>query len=107
MFEAVRKEIDTAAASLARSPHALAIWAQTAAKLTRDALGIGRPDQRVVVAGDADAPVQHDLAGIIAHLPPATVLQARDVAIEVAKAKARRSILAADVPNVRPRGGVT
>ncbi|MGO9660382.1 MAG: hypothetical protein ACLP7F_18765 [Acidimicrobiales bacterium] len=96
----MRKEIDTAAASLARSPHALAIWAQTAAKLTRDALGIGGPDQRVVVAGDADAPVQHDLAGIIAHLPPATVLQARDVAIEVAKAKARRSILAADVPDV-------
>ncbi len=34
MFEAVRREIDTAAQSLARSPHALAVWAQTAAKLT-------------------------------------------------------------------------
>jgi len=104
MFESVRQEIDAAARSLARSANALALWAQTAAKLTRDALGISKPDRRVVVAGDAGAPVQHELAGIIAHLPPATVLQARDVAIEVAKAKARRSILEAGVPDVGTSG---
>jgi hypothetical protein len=95
MFKAVRQEIAAAATSLARSPHALAIWAQTAAKLTREALGISEPAQRAVVAGDQEAPVRTEMVSIIASLPPGAILKAQELAIEVAKARARANVLAA------------
>jgi hypothetical protein len=68
---------------------------QTAAKLTRNALGIAEPSQRVVVAGDQEGSVRTEMAGIIASLPPTAILKAQELAIEVAKARARANVLAA------------
>jgi hypothetical protein len=106
MFDAVRQEIGAAAASLARSPHALALWAATAAKLLRDGLGISEPAQRVVVAGDQDAPIRTEMAGIIASLPPSAVLKAQELAIEVAKVRALSERLGGKTGSPTRRSGL-
>ena len=60
-------------------------------KIRRDAAGLTEPDRRMVVAGNHEAPAQHDVDDIMADLYPALVLQFRELSLEVAKAKARRA----------------
>lgn len=74
MLAEVRARIPTAAKLLARSPRVLALWAEVGAKLARDGLATGELN---AVASDPKAPVQHELRGILHHLTPAQVLQAR------------------------------
>jgi hypothetical protein len=99
--------IPEAAKKLADSPHAVAEWVRTGAKVERDALGIAGPDQRAEHASDLAKPSQHkhDVSDddIMRHLPPELVLKLGDFAIEVsiAKAKARREQRAA---TMRPVG---
>jgi len=60
-------------------------------EIRRDAAGIVEPDKRVVVAGNHEAPAQHDVDDIMADLDPAPVVQFREFSLEVANAKARRA----------------
>ena len=41
------------------------------------------------MAGDPNAPIKHELSGVIAHLTPAEVLQAQEVALMLTQVKAR------------------
>ncbi len=91
MLDHVAAYLPSAAAALPRSPHAVAEWVKTATKVQRDALGIAEPASRTFAPGEPEAPVQHDIAGIMGHLPPELVLKARDLAIEVAKVRAREA----------------
>jgi transposase-like protein len=86
MLDAVIAHISAAAKALDRSPHALARWAEVGAKLSRDGLGVG---ERTTVAGAPNAPVQHELSGILDHLTPGQVLQAREVALMLTEVKSR------------------
>ncbi len=83
------------AAALGNSPHAWAEWAKTLTKIKRDALGIAEPDCRMVVAGDPSSPIQvHDdeLSDAMAHLPPAMVIQLRDISLEMTRLKSQRRL---------------
>ncbi len=78
-------------------------WVQTATKIQRDAAGVSEPDRRMVLAGDPDAPVQHEVSDLMANLPPELILEARDLAIKVAMAKARAAARVRG-PTALPRG---
>ena len=87
--------IQKAAAALDNSPHALAEWAKTFTKIKRDGLGIAEPNKRMVEAGDSTSPIQvHDdeLSDAMAPLPPAMVLQLRDISLEMTRLKSQRRI---------------
>jgi len=91
MLRAVRDHIEDAALSLARSPHALVVWAQTAVHLQQDALGITGPRQGADDAAERDARQKDDdeLQTARAHLPPAMVIQLRDISLEMTKLKSQ------------------
>jgi hypothetical protein len=86
MLDAVEKQIPEAAKLLARSPRALALWAEVGAKLIRDGLADG---ERVTVPGDPKAPVQNEIRDLLDHLTPAQVLQAREVSLMFTEVKSR------------------
>lgn len=102
MLDAVEKNMPAIERGLARSPRTAVEMFAAAVKAQRDAAGIQDPAKRTVIQGDPDNPIQHDvdIAGIMAHLDPATVLKARDLAIEVAKAQAREQ---AGLPPAPPK----
>ena len=91
MLDHIATYLPTAAAALPRSPHALSEWVKTATKVQRDALGSAEPASGTLAPGEPEAPVQHDIAGIMGRLPPELVLKAQDLAIEVAKFRAREA----------------
>jgi hypothetical protein len=86
MLAEVRARIPSAAKSLERSPHALALWAEVGTKLIREGLAIG---EQLTVPGDRKAPVRDDMSGVLASLTPAQVLQARETALMLTEAKSR------------------
>lgn len=91
MMAQIEQAVPHIQGQLRNQPRALAELAKVAAKIRRDAAGIAEPkaDSKVTVSGDPDAPIHADIAGIFAQLSPEAVLKARDLAIEVAQAKAR------------------
>jgi len=93
MRELAEEAMPAAAAVLRNQPHALQEWMKTAAKIERDAAGIAEPDKRVVVAGDPDSPVQHELEvqAAIRNMDPALMLKFRELSLELAMVKAREA----------------
>ena len=84
MLAEVEAAIPMSAAALSKSPNALAVWAQAAIKIERDALGLAEPDRPTTAAGEPDSHggVDTEVRDVMPFLSDERRMQLHDIAIE-------------------------
>jgi hypothetical protein len=80
----IEAAIPLSAAALCKSPNALAIWAQAAIKIERDALGMAEPGRPTTAAGEpaSHGGVDTEVRDVMPFLNDERRVQLRDIAIE-------------------------
>ena len=96
MLAEVEAAIPLSASALCKSPNALAIWAQAAIKIERDALGMAEPARPTTAADEPDSHggVDTEVRDVMPFLSDLQRMQLHDIAIDSVRIRCEQRALA-------------